>query len=194
MFRWLGTALLACALLAACGSDNNQADEPVGRTDDATVTSTLAKISLSSPAFAEGESIPTRYSCEGDNASPALSWSGVPEDAKSLLVEMEDPDAPRGTFRHWMLYDLPPETVSLAEDVGVVQRPTAGGVHGSNDYPRSGYSGPCPPRGETHRYVFTIYALNKVVDTPPGLPARYLGEVIDGHVLAQGTLTGTFGR
>ena len=123
-------------------------------------------LTIRTPVFHEGGSIPARYTCDGEDVSPPLEWSGVPEGAKSLALTCDDPDAPSGLWVHWVVFDLPPSVTGLAEGVPPNPEISGGGRQGKNDFRKIGYGGPCPPSG-THRYVFTLYAL----DSPSGLPA-----------------------
>ena len=138
--------------------------------------------------------IPPRYTCEGRDDSPALRWSDVPDNVKSFVVIVNDPDAPGGTFVHWIVYDLPPEARALPEGVPTRESVAGGGPQGLNDFGGVGYGGPCPPGGPPHRYVFTLSALN----TRPGLrPGRRVADVrraMQGHVLAEAELVGRFQR
>jgi Raf kinase inhibitor-like YbhB/YbcL family protein len=151
-------------------------------------------LEVTSPAFADGESIPARYTCQGDDVSPALRWSNVPGEAKSLALICDDPDAPAGTWVHWVIYDIPPSSSGLTEGVPPSEITPEGAKQGINDFRRTGYGGPCPPRGTPHRYFFKLYAL----DIEPGLPAGAgkadLLRVIEGHVLAEGQLMGRYKR
>ncbi len=144
---------------------------------------------LTSAAFAEGEFIPARNSCEGSNLSPPLAWSGGPAGTKSFALTCLDPDAPSGTFVHWLAWDIPPEKSSLAEG----EKPPVEGTNGAN---RVGYTGPCPPQGGgDHRYFFTLYALD--VDTlslPTTTRRTALEAVLDGHILATAVLMGKYRR
>jgi Raf kinase inhibitor-like YbhB/YbcL family protein len=150
---------------------------------------------LTSPAFQAGAEIPARYTCEGEGCSPPLQWSGVPPDAKSLVLIVDDPDcpdpqAPRNTWVHWLLYNLPPTTVSLAEGVPPQALP-AGTLEGVTDFKRTGWGGPCPPIGR-HRYFFRLFALDI---TLPDLhrPSRTrLEQAMKGHLLAGAELMGTY--
>ncbi len=146
-------------------------------------------MSLTSPAFAEGAAIPLRFTCDGEDRSPPLTWSDPPEGTRALALVMDDPDAPGGVFTHWLVYDLPADARSLAEG----ELP-GGGKQGENDFGRIGYGGPCPPRGEQHRYRFAIYALDAPLDLPPGARRAAVLEAIAGHALARGVLTGTYRR
>jgi Raf kinase inhibitor-like YbhB/YbcL family protein len=158
---------------------------------------TLA-IHIESPAFAGGGIIPKLYTCDGKDVSPPLKWSGIPEGARSIALICEDPDAPRGTWTHWVIFDLPASIGGLGEGVPAQERVpvTEGGetaIQGKNDFGKPGYGGPCPPSG-SHRYFFRIYAL----DTEPGLAPETtrqdLLRSIKGHVLAEGELMSTYSR
>lgn len=152
-------------------------------------------LSLSSSAFAPNAAIPARHTCDGNEASPPLQWSGVPSTAKSLALIVDDPDAPdpaapRTTWVHWVLYDLPVSASGLAEGIHAPQLP-AGTREGTNDFGRTGYGGPCPPVGR-HRYFFKLYALDSVLpDLGQPTKARLLA-AMKGHVVAQAELVGTY--
>jgi len=150
-------------------------------------------ISLVSTAFADGESIPVKYTCDGDNVSPPLQWGNLPEGTQSLALIVDDPDAPSGEFVHWVLYDLPPTLRGLPEGVSTDERPSQGGTNGKNGANVSGYTGPCPPSG-AHRYFFRLYALDYRLDASPGLSKSQLLQGMEGDVLAQGELMGTYSR
>lgn len=152
------------------------------------------KIQLSSSAFAEGKEIPVMQTGQGKDASPPLKWSGVPANARSLALIADDPDAPMGTWVHWVLYDLPPSTTELAENVERSQYLPGGAKQGINDFKRLGYGGPYPPPGKPHRYYFKIYALDIVTDLKPGATKQQLLKAMEGHVLAEGQLMGTHQR
>jgi Raf kinase inhibitor-like YbhB/YbcL family protein len=150
---------------------------------------------LSSPAFAHGSAIPARFTCEGQDTSPPLRWSGVPASAKSLALIVDDPDAPdpdapKTVWVHWVLYNLPPSTSELAE--GAVPLPP-GTLEGLNDWKRTGYGGPCPPIGR-HRYFHKLYALDVVLpDLHTPMKSR-VEQAMNGHVIAQAELMGTYQR
>lgn len=152
------------------------------------------KIELTSPAFTEGKSIPSKHTCDDRDASPELHWKGVPPEAKSLALIADDPDAPVGTWVHWVLYDLAPTTASLPEDLDKSQFVAGGAKQGLNDFKRLGYGGPCPPQGKPHRYFFKIYALDRPVGLQPGATKQDLLKAVEGHVLAEGQLMGTYQR
>jgi Raf kinase inhibitor-like YbhB/YbcL family protein len=149
---------------------------------------------IKSPSFDQGRTIPRRHTCDGPDLSPALKWSGVPDNAKALALISDDPDAPVGTWVHWVLYDLPGETRSLPEGVPTTETLPRGGAQGRNDFGRIGYGGPCPPPGRPHRYFFKLYALDARVNMPPGATKEALLKAMRGHVLAEAELMGTYGR
>jgi Raf kinase inhibitor-like YbhB/YbcL family protein len=153
-----------------------------------------AVYALASTAFAEGQQIPAQYTCTGKSISPALKWSGVPEGAKGLVLIADDPDAPVGTWVHWVLYDLPPATKELPEDLPKDQYIPGGGTQGLNDFKHLGYGGPCPPPGKPHRYFFKLYALDTMLELKPGAPKKVVEKAMEKHVLAQGELMGTYKR
>ncbi len=147
---------------------------------------------ISSPAFSDGANIPAKFTCQGENLSPQLDWSGTPAGAQSLALVVSDPDAPGGTFIHWVLYNLPPQTAGLAEGIPPNERLSGGAAQGRNDFGRIGYGGPCPPPGKPHRYIFTLYALDLAPDLPAGLNAARLNSLMRGHILEQTSLTGLY--
>jgi Raf kinase inhibitor-like YbhB/YbcL family protein len=149
---------------------------------------------LTSTAFAEGAAIPAKHTCDARNVSPPLRWTGVPAGAKSLALIVDDPDAPVGTWVHWVLYDLPATASELAEDTPKSQYLTGGAKQGLNDFKHLGYGGPCPPHGKPHRYFFKLYALDTVLDLKPGLTKKDLESAMEKHILAQAQLMGTYQR
>jgi Raf kinase inhibitor-like YbhB/YbcL family protein len=145
-------------------------------------------LQVSSPAFANGAAIPRKYTCDGKNVSPPLEWKGVPAGAKSIAIICDDPDAPSGIFTHWVLYDLPPTEVSLAENEST-------GKVGVNSFGRAKYDGPCPPkRDPAHRYRFHVYALSVDLLGRPGLSRDATLKAMAGCILAEGQLVGTYKR
>ena len=145
-------------------------------------------IQITSTAFNEGEKIPRLYTCDDQNVSPPLAWTGVPNTTVSLALIMDDPDAPAGTWVHWVLYNLSPSLT------GLEQGKSGNGVDGKNDFNRSGYGGPCPPRGSTHRYFIKLYALEIQLDIKAGATKAQVESAMRGHILTQGQLMGRFGR
>jgi Raf kinase inhibitor-like YbhB/YbcL family protein len=155
----------------------------------------IMNIPITSNAFREGEAIPTKYTCDADDISPALSWSNIPEGAQSLALICEDPDAPSGTFVHWILYNLPPATSELTEGVSATEQLPDGAIQGRNDFKRIGYGGPCPPPGDSaHRYFFRLYALDNEIRLQAGAGREEFARAIEGHILAGGHLMGTYQR
>ena len=150
-------------------------------------------LEISSTAFSEGEMIPTRYTCDGPDVSPDLSWSGVPDTARTLALICDDPDAPMGTWVHWVLYNLPAETRALPEAAPPNAELADGSRHGQNSWRRLGYGGPCPPSG-THRYSFKLYALDAVFDLAPGAGKEQLLQAMEGHILGQAEVMGIYSR
>jgi Raf kinase inhibitor-like YbhB/YbcL family protein len=167
---------LVCALLTGCNAQNWSPD-----------------MKVTSTAFADGKSIPARFTCEGADVSPELSWRGVPEEAESLALIVEDPDAPdpkapKTIWTHWVLYDLPTSTIGLAEGVDTLPEGTR---EGKNDWKQTGYRGPCPPIGR-HRYFFKLFALDTRLGDLEEPTRSQLLQAMTDHVLATGTLVGTY--
>jgi Raf kinase inhibitor-like YbhB/YbcL family protein len=150
-------------------------------------------IKITSSAFQDGGLIPAKYTCDGADVSPPLQWDNVPQSAKSIALICDDPDAPMGTFVHWVLFNLPAETRQLAEKVAADKTLPSGARQGTSGFGRVGYGGPCPPSG-THRYFFKIYALDTTLDLPAGARKSDLLKVMQGHILAQGQLVGKYKR
>ena len=153
------------------------------------------KLELRSAVFANGQVIPTKYTCEGQDISPPLKWSNAPEGTQSFALIVEDPDAPAGTFDHWTLFNIPAATTELAEGMptsALLDHEMKQGINGFN---RIGYGGPCPPRKDaSHRYFFHLYALDITLATQEGASKKELKREMEGHVLAKGTLLGTYAR
>jgi len=147
---------------------------------------------LTSPAFTDGQLIPMQYTCDGRNISPSLMWSGVPSGTRSVAIICQDPDAPGGTWMHWVFYGLMPNTTELPEGVAPVESPPVGGRQGANSFNAFGYGGPCPPSGETHHYVFTVFALNNYVTLQTRGTGQELLGAVQQHILGQGDLTGIY--
>jgi len=174
-------AALAIAGAAGCGGDDTVEGPP---------PAAPATLQLTSDAFADGETIPERYTCEGEDVAPGLSWDGVPAGAQALALVMEDPDAPSGTFVHWTLVDIPPGLAALRS--GEVPREA---TEGANSFGDRGYGGPCPPEGdEPHRYVFLLYALEAPLGLEAGARPDEVRAAIEREATARGQLTGRFGR
>lgn len=151
-------------------------------------------LQVSSSAFQYGGTIPVKYTCDGPDVSSPLQWTTPPKGTQSLALICDDPDAPAGTWVHWVLYDLSPETTSLAEGVPKDKTVLGGARQGMNDFRRIGYGGPCPPPGAPHRYFFKLYALDTRLNLEPGLTKQQLLNAMKGHILAQGELMGKYKR
>ena len=150
-------------------------------------------LEITSSVFSEGEMIPTRYTCDGPDVSPDLAWSGIPETAQSLALICDDPDAPMGTWVHWVLFNIPAGASGLAAEISPDASLEDGAQHGTNDFGRLGYGGPCPPGG-THRYFFKLYALDTRLDLDSGIKKARLVDAMEGHVLAEAQLMGKYSR
>jgi Raf kinase inhibitor-like YbhB/YbcL family protein len=150
-------------------------------------------LTIRSSAFDDGEMIPRRHTCDGDDTSPPLSWSDVPDGTRSLALICDDPDAPMGTFVHWVLFNLPSDARKLPESLAKEASLEDGSIQGKNDFGKVGYGGPCPPGG-THRYNFKLYALDRKLDLPSGVKKSDLLDAMEGHVLGEARLVGTYRR
>jgi Raf kinase inhibitor-like YbhB/YbcL family protein len=148
---------------------------------------------LTSSAFVHEGPIPGKYSCDGEDVSPPLRWDDPPEGAQSFALIFDDPDAPAGTWVHWVLYNIPGEARALPEAVPAEVRLADGSLHGKNSWRRVDYGGPCPPGG-THRYIFKLYAINTMLDLPAGATKEQLERAMEGHILGQAELMGTYTR
>lgn len=149
---------------------------------------------ITSSAFEEGGTIPTKYTCDGPDLSPPLKWSEAPERTKSFALVCDDPDAPMGTWVHWVIYNIPGEATGLPEGVAADRTLESGAKQGLTDFKRVGYGGPCPPRGPVHRYYFKLYAVDSVLELEPGVKKKDLLRAIDGHILGEAQLMGRYGR
>lgn len=149
---------------------------------------------LTSSAISPGQAIPAIHSCEGEDRSPDLAWSDIPVDTRSFALIVDDPDAPRGTWVHWVLFNLPAEAIELAAAVPRAPELPSGARQGVNDSGEVGYGGPCPPPGSPHRYFFRLYALDCTLNVPPGINRWDLDAAMGGHILAEATLMGTYQR
>ena len=149
---------------------------------------------LKSSAFAAGAGIPKKFTCQGFDASPALEWSGPPAKTAGYALIMDDPDAPVGTWVHWVFWNLPADTHSLGEDIAKHEQLEDGSRQGRNDFRKIGYNGPCPPPGKAHRYFFRLYALDAKLNLAPGATRQELDTAMKGHVLGEAEYLGTFRR
>jgi len=143
--------------------------------------------------FDDGEKIPKKYTCDGDDISPELLISDVPKEAKSLTLIVDDPDAPVGTFTHWVLYNLPADTIKIEENIQAAEILSNGAMHGVTNFNRIGYGGPCPPWG-THRYFFKLYAIDMVLNLPKRATKKQVEAAIKGHIVEEVELIGLYSR
>ena len=153
-----------------------------------------SKIELKTTSFEPGGFIPKRFTCEAADVSPALSWSDPPAGTQSFAIIEDDPDAPSGTFVHWLVYDLPATYRRLPEALSGNDQMAGGGREGTNDFSKIGYSGPCPPPGRPHRYFIRLYALDGKLNLRPAATRKELDSAMQGHILAQAELMGRFRR
>jgi Raf kinase inhibitor-like YbhB/YbcL family protein len=176
--RWL--LVLSLAGLAACSSGGGRprAERPLPE-----------PITVSSPAFAAGSAIPQRFTCDGDDRSPPLGWSGLPATTVEIALVVDDPDAPRGTYVHWIVVGLDPASAELAEATV-----PPGGRQARNSAGKAAYTGPCPPEGPPHHYRFTVYALQRPADVGDDASPETAIEAIEAAATARGRLVGTYGR
>ena len=181
----IGTVVLSVLMLAAPGDQAAPTGEAGG---------TIMPMKIESSAFKEGATIPRENTCDGPDLSPALSWSGVPAGAKGLALICDDPDAPVGTWVHWVLYDLPAAAQGLPQGVPKDRELKGGGRQGINDFRKIGYGGPCPPPGKPHRYFFKLYALDKMLALDPSVSKKDVEKAMQGHVLGEAQLMGRYGR
>ncbi len=155
---------------------------------------TSAKFSLAANAFSEGASVPTEYTCNGQDISPLLTWTEPPTGTRSFALIADDPDAPAGTWVHWVVYNLPASARRLPQAIPKSPELEGGGSQGANDFGKTGYNGPCPPPGKPHRYYFNLYALDAKVALPPGASKSALETAMKGHILAQARIMSHYGR
>ncbi len=151
------------------------------------------EIKVTSSAFEEGGMIPAKYTCDEEDVSPPLAWDSAPDGTKSFALICDDPDAPMGTWVHWVLFNLPAGVSELSENVPPESELDDGSRQGTNDFGRIGYGGPCPPGG-THRYYFKLYALDIVIELEAGARKPQLLEAMEGHILSEGQLMGKYSR
>jgi Raf kinase inhibitor-like YbhB/YbcL family protein len=149
---------------------------------------------ISSSSFSQGGEIPRKFTCDAADVSPELTWTAPPAGTQSFALIADDPDAPVGTWTHWVLYDLPPQTTTLPEGVSKVDEVPGGGRQGRNDFRRIGYGGPCPPAGKPHRYFFKLYALDRMLNLSPGSSKQEVEQAMQSHILGKAELLGMYQR
>jgi Raf kinase inhibitor-like YbhB/YbcL family protein len=178
----LAAAALSLAALGAC-------KDPTLPGPSAPAGASMASVTVTSKSFVTGAEIPIDYTCDGKDLSPQLTWSAPPEKTKGLVIIVDDPDAPSGTFTHWIAFNLPPDMLSIAEGVDAA---TVGGRVGANDFHNVRYNGPCPPKGEQHRYQFILYATDAPLPLNEGASRADVDAALAGHVLGSGALVALF--
>lgn len=151
-------------------------------------------LQIETGAFEPAGTIPQRYTCDGEDLSPSLSWSEPPAGTQSLILICDDPDAPSGTWTHWVLFNIPAMARSLPEGIPADPLVEGAGTHGANSWRHLGYGGPCPPEGSAHRYQFQLYALDISLDLEPGASRSEVAKAMKDHVLAEGQLLGRYSR
>jgi Raf kinase inhibitor-like YbhB/YbcL family protein len=180
---------LVIALLAVAGCERAQTGPLADIQGQASKT-----LTVSSVAFKAGATIPTRYTCSGEDISPALAWSGAPKNTKAFALVFDDPDGANPAFTHWLLANIPATEQSLAENASHDGTLSNGAIQGQNDFRKTGYGGPCPPPGDAHHYHFAVYALDATLSLQPGFSKQQLASAMQGHTLAWGELVGLFAR
>ena len=183
------TAVCLLVALTNCTNQSHSSNQPPAATPE----NNPAALQVSSSSFKEGQPVPRQYTCDGVNISPSLEWTGVPKNAKTIALIADDPDAPGGTWVHWVFYNLPAANIGLVENLPADENLKAGGYQGKNDFGKFGYGGPCPPAG-THRYYFKVYAIDRELPLKAGATKAELLKAMEGHVLSQGQLMGTYAR
>lgn len=178
--------IVTAAVLLVGSSASGQAQSPE--------KGKIMSLTLTSTAFARGSEIPHRYTCEAEDISPALSWSGAPAGIKSFAMIVDDPDAPRGTWTHWLIWNIPGTATGVSENTPKTETLAEGARQGSNDFKRIGYNGPCPPPGKPHRYAFKLYALSAPLDLKAGASKSDLEAAMKPHILAHTEYIGIFKR
>lgn len=151
-------------------------------------------LELNSPDFSSGGVIPKQFSCDGGDLSPALAWNAPPPATQAFALIADDPDAPVGTWVHWVLFDLPPTLRSLPQNFPKDPQAADGSRNGANDFDKIGYGGPCPPAGKPHRYFFKLYALDTKLNLKAGATKKDVERAMQGHILAQGEYMGRYSR
>jgi Raf kinase inhibitor-like YbhB/YbcL family protein len=174
------SALIFCSVYFIYAKDKKKEGKPM-------------ELKITSTAFSEGGMIPIQYTCDGRDISPPLIWTRGPEGTKSYALISDDPDAPVGTWVHWVAYNIPASSTSLPENVSKGEKLDDGTLQGVNDFKKHGYGGPCPPGG-THRYYFKLYALDTELKAGPGLTKKNLLKEMDSHIVGNGELMGRYSR
>ncbi len=171
-------------LLVSCRSSN---------TNTLQLSESVKTMEITSSAFSHKQQIPSKYTCDGDDISPPLSWNEPPAGTQSFALICDDPDAPVGTFVHWVWFNIPADTREISESISNEANPSVGGVQGKNNFGKLGYGGPCPPGGN-HRYFFKLYALDTQLSLEAGANKTQVLEAMEGHILANAEIIGMYQR
>jgi Raf kinase inhibitor-like YbhB/YbcL family protein len=198
MTKALLSSAIIIALILAVTATCQKEDKPEIKPKQKKAISEEPKmqtLEIKSSAFAEGQTIPEKYTCDGEDVSVPLSWPAPPEGTKSFALICDDPDAPMGTFVHWVLFNIPPEVTELPEGLSVkTDTSLTGAIEGISDFRKMGYGGPCPPRGPAHRYFFKLYALDTMLELKEKSAKADVEKAMQDHILAQGQLMGKYKR
>jgi Raf kinase inhibitor-like YbhB/YbcL family protein len=190
-----GTILCACSTTPQPAKPASEKTDPISAKSPAPATATSVAMTISSPAFQDGGKIPVKYTCKGQSISPPLQWANAPQDFRSYALILEDTDTSRGTLTHWVVFNISPDFNGLPEGVPIqIGSPTTYS-QGNNSFGKTGYDGPCPPAGQSHRYIFSLYALDTVLSQlKAGASKSDVLEAMQGHILSSARLTGIFGQ
>jgi len=189
-----GSAATATPLPVPAATPTLVAAAGVTLASDAAGGGAAASFILGTTAFPDAGSIPDRYSCEGEDISPDLFWGAAPQGTESFVIVVDDPDAPGKVWDHWVVFNIPATTLGLEENQPNTPQLPGGGVHGKNSWGDTEYGGPCPPGGPDHTYRFFLYAVDSVLDLPVGASKQQVLDALEGHIVAESRLTGTYGR
>src|SRR5437879_6033782 len=193
--RILSSSLIFTVVMFALA--HATANDPASQHERPSSTSkgtAMPDLFLKTPAFQNGADIPVQFTCEGHDQSPPLQWGGAPKGTQSFALIVEDPDAPSGMFTHWVLFNLPANVAELPQGIPPGLHVASGGAHGTNDFGKLGYGGPCPPAGKPHRYIFKLYALDSKLDLSPGAKKSDVERAMEGHVVAHAEIMGKYQR
>lgn len=182
--------VLALFLSGCNGKENDSGPDPAAQSE----RSSDMELTITSSFFKNGETIPEKYTADGADVSPPLSWSDVPANTQSFALIVDDPDAPAGTWVHWVLANIEGETRSINEGVPAKETVLGSAVHGKNDFGNYGYGGPAPPSGKPHRYFFKLYALDTILEVDPGITKDGLMQAMEGHIVGEAELMGKYQR
>jgi Raf kinase inhibitor-like YbhB/YbcL family protein len=187
-------AAVVALLLTGIACVQQSAGTSQGQVNDDMEKMTYSRLDVTSPAFKDNQRIPVKYTADGDDMSPPLKWADRPEGVTEYALIVEDPDAPGGTFTHWVIYGIPGSYDHLDDGVPQVEELDNGAMQGPNSMGKIGYMGPSPPKGKPHRYIFTLYALDAKLDLPAGITKEELRNAMQGHIISEGKVTGIYGR